>query len=59
MFLEHMRKENAIEVAKKNHTPNWVSASDLFSAISSALAEEIEDVITADKLIGKAYMSSD
>lgn len=59
MFLEHMRKENAIEVAKKNHTPNWVSAGELFAAISNALAEENEDAITVDKLIDKAYMTSD
>lgn len=59
MFLEHMREENAIEAAKKNHTPNWVSAKKLFTAISGALAEENEDAITVDKLIDKAYMTSD
>lgn len=59
MFLEHMRKEEAIETAKKNHTPNWVPAGEMFAAISIALAKEIDDTITADKLIGKAYMSSD
>ena len=59
MFLEHMRKENAIEVAKKNHTPNWVSAGTLFTAISDALADENEEAITADNLISKAVMTSD
>lgn len=59
MFLEYIQKESAIEVAKKNHTPNWVSAKKLFTAISDALAEENEYTITADKLIDKAYMTSD
>lgn len=59
MFLEHMCEENDIEVAQKNHTPNWVSAGVLFAAISDALAEDNEDVITVDKLIDKAYMTSD
>ena len=59
MFLDHVSKENAIEVAKKNHTPNWVPAGELFAAISGALAEEVEDATTADKLIDKAYMTSD
>ena len=57
--MEHMCEENDIEVAKKNHTPNWVSAGVLFAAISDALAEDNEDVITVDKLIDKAYMTSD
>ena len=59
MFLEHMSKENAIEIAKKNHTPNWVSAGELFTAISDALSEENEDAITVGKLINRAYMTSD
>lgn len=59
LFREQMRTENAIEIARKNHTPNWVSAGELFAAISGALAEESEDAITADKLIGTAYMTSD
>lgn len=59
MLLEHMRKENAIEVAKKNHTPNWVSAGELFTAISDALSEKSENTITVGKLIDRAYMTSD
>lgn len=61
MFLEHMSKENAIEVAKKNHTPNWVPAGKLFAAISEALSAEYETdtAFTADKLISKAFMTSD
>ena len=58
MFLEHMRKENAIEVAKKNHTPNWVPAGELFTAVVEALSAEHE-VVTVDKLISKAFMTSD
>lgn len=61
MFLEHMRKENAIEVAKKNHTPNWVLAGELFTVISEALSSEHETDtdFTVDKLISKAFMTSD
>lgn len=61
MFLEHMSKENAIEIAKKNHTPNWISAGDLFAAISGAVTAEIGDNtdITEDKLIKKAFIASD
>lgn len=61
MLFEQMKKENAIEIAKKNHTPNWVSVGELFSAISDALVAEIEDDtdITADKLIKKAVIASD
>ncbi|MDO5401408.1 MAG: hypothetical protein Q4F17_10610 [Eubacteriales bacterium] len=61
MFFEQMSKENAIEIAKKNHKPNWISAGELFTAISDALEAEIEDNtdIAADKLIKKAVIASD
>ena len=58
MFLEHMSKENAIEVAKKHHTPNWVPAGELFVAVVEALSAEHE-VVTVDKLISKAFLTSD
>ncbi len=58
MFSEHMSKENALDVAKKNHTPNWVPAEVLFAAVFEALSTEYE-VFTADKLISQAFMTSD
>lgn len=61
MFLEKMKKEATIEAAKKSHIPNWVPAGELFAAISGALSMEMEEDATfaADKLLGKAFMTSD
>lgn len=61
MFLEKMKKEATIEAAKKSHIPNWVPAGELFAAISGVLSMELEDDATfaADKLLGKAFMTSD
>lgn len=60
IILDHMRKQNAIEFAAKNHTPNWVPAVKLFSVIPETLSAEYETDtdFTADKLISKAFMAS-
>ncbi len=59
IVLEQIYKERAAELAKKNHTPNWVSTGELFKAVADALHEETETDVTAEKLIGRAYMASD
>lgn len=61
ILWERMQKERETELAKKAHTPNYVSADRLFSAISDALSEEIEDMtkLTTDKLIASASFDSE
>lgn len=61
MIMEQMKKENIMEIAKKNHEQNLVPAGTLFAAISNALSHDAESaaVLSADQLIAKAYMESD
>lgn len=63
-FVEMIKKQiqdgTFEKLARRNHTPNWVSADRLFSAIANSLhSDSVEATIAKDKLIKKAYMSSD
>lgn len=58
MVLKQMREDKLKEIARKNHTPNWVLADKLFSAVAAVLAAENMDV-TATKMLSEAVVESD